>query len=125
MDKKAMNTLIAWLEQKAESIHRIESKAHTALHETGDSQIYRQLMEEKATLLATLAEESSPLTEKVKPPKQGVIKETLSRFSSSASSALKIGSVFYMSALLYPEEHESGTPNDLEEFISKLRSFIA
>jgi hypothetical protein len=45
----------------------------------------------------------------------------MERFSMSASTALRIGSVFFMTALLYPEDHKPGDPNDLEVYIGELR----
>ena len=45
----------------------------------------------------------------------------LHRFSASARNALRIGSIFYMSALLYPEDHKPGQPDDLQVFIRRLR----
>ncbi len=40
--------------------------------------------------------------------------QRLERFAQNASQALAIGSVFYMYALLYPDNHVKGEPNDLE-----------
>lgn len=39
----------------------------------------------------------------------------------SASTALRIGSVFFMTALLYPEDYKPGDLNDLEAYIEELR----
>ncbi len=40
--------------------------------------------------------------------------QRLERFAENASRALSIGSVFYMYALLYPDNHIKGEPNDLD-----------
>jgi hypothetical protein len=50
------------------------------------------------------------------------IQEGLRRFARSAGTALSLNSVFYMSALLYPEDYCEGEPNDLEAFLEELRA---
>jgi len=52
------------------------------------------------------------------------ISTRLEQFSMSAGAALRIGSVFFMTALLYPEDHKPGEPNDLETYISELRQLV-
>ena len=44
----------------------------------------------------------------------------LRAFSASANNALRLGSLFYMSALLYPEDHKPGQPDDMQVFIASL-----
>ena len=49
--------------------------------------------------------------------------ERLNGFSLNASNSLRIGSVFYMSALLYPDEHKPGAPNNLEFLPAEVRGW--
>ncbi len=118
---KASQAFITWLESKAKAVKDLETKAAKALHEKQDQARYKHLMLEKTTLLAQLAEEAAPLVAQLPEPERGPISDRLSRFSNSASTAKRIGSVFYMSALLYPDDHVAGQMNDLEAFIASLR----
>ena len=45
----------------------------------------------------------------------------LNSFAMRAAQALELSSIFYMSALLYPENYREGDRNDLELFIDRLR----
>jgi len=54
------------------------------------------------------------------PPR--AIREGLKRFADSADNALSLDSVFYMSALLYPEDYHEGEANDLELFAEELHA---
>ena len=76
---------------------------------------------EKARLLASLEEEGETYLEGLPEPLQDQAGHRLHRFSASARNALRIGSIFYMSALLYPEDHKPGQPDDLQVFIRRLR----
>ncbi|UZP67954.1 hypothetical protein N1030_02960 [Desulfovibrio mangrovi] len=121
MGTKAFITLKDWLEGRAQAIRTLESKAEKVLHDDQDQNKYRQIMLEKATLLANLAEEAAPLVSHLPEHERGTVSDRLSRFSQSASVAKRIGSVFYMSALLYPEDHKPGEKNDLETFIDSVK----
>ncbi len=113
-----------WLDRIALRIKEIEKCASSALYELNDEQEYRRLMKEKALLLASLSEEGRGFAEAVGGLHGEEILSRLDRFSASASKALEIGSVFFMSALLYPEEYTEGEPNDLERFAQRVRSMV-
>ena len=51
-----------------------------------------------------------------------LLKNQTGAFSFSAGKALDLNSVFYMSALLYPEDYADGDTNDLENFIIQLEN---
>ncbi|MFV0349386.1 MAG: hypothetical protein ACK5JO_12425 [Halodesulfovibrio sp.] len=121
MGSKAFTTLSDWLEGRAKAVRTLESKAEKVLHDEQDQNRYRQIMLEKANLLTNLAEEAAPLVAMLPENARGTVSDTLSRFSHSASVAKRIGSVFYMSALLYPEDHAPGDKNDLEAFIDTVK----
>lgn len=111
-----------WLDAQAKMIREIEESAHKALYDSNNEPEYRSLMKEKAEILAVLADESSQYLDKFSDPVVEDIKSRLERFSFSASSALGIGSVFYMAALLYPDDYKTGEPNDLENFAKEVRA---
>ena len=64
------------------------------------------------------------MTRKVEGELGDEITQKLEQFSMSASTALRIGSVFFMTALLYPEDHKPGEPNDLDAYIEKLKGLV-
>ena len=45
----------------------------------------------------------------------------LRAFSASADQGLSLGSIFYMSALLFPEDHRPGEPDDLAVLLAEMR----
>ncbi|MFW5499313.1 MULTISPECIES: hypothetical protein [unclassified Maridesulfovibrio] len=106
------------LESIAKQIREIEAEAHKVLYDNNDDAGYKELMRRKAMVLAGLFDEIAPLTESV----QNEVKERIERFSLSASQSLEVGSVFFMSALLYPDDYKDGDPNDLELFAAKVRA---
>ncbi|NDV26941.1 hypothetical protein [Desulfovibrio sp. JC010] len=115
-------TLAQWLDKEAAEIRSIESRAQTALYDDKDDSAYRDLMRSKALKLASLAEQGGEVINVAEYPDMGPAMKRLERFSQSAAQSLEIGSVFFMSALLYPEDHKIDDPNDLEEFVAELRA---
>jgi hypothetical protein len=115
-----MKALLDFLRNTAAHIRTLEADAHAALHEAGNEAHYRELMVAKARLLANLAHNAKPLLEHVPASHRQAIGDRLQAMSASAQRSLDLGSVFYMSALLYPEDHTPGTPNDLEKWLAHL-----
>lgn len=111
-----------WLDLQASAVRELETQALKALNELKNEGEYRRLMKEKALLLISLPEAGAACVELLGEPQGRKILSTLKRFSKSASSAVSIGSVFFMSALLYPEDYKEGDPNDLEIFAQNVRS---
>lgn len=121
MGAKAYNELISVLTDQAEQINRLETLAETVVEDPHQFQRYRAILEEKARILSGISRLVAPIMKKVSPEQAAPITQTLNRFSQSATTSMRIGSPFYMSALLYPQDHKSGEPNDLEVFIQRLR----
>lgn len=121
MGAKAFNELISVLTDQAEQIQRLETLAETLVEDPQQLQRYRAILEEKARILSGIARLVTPIMKKIPSEEADPIKQTLNRFSQSATTAMRIGSPFYMSALLYPQDHQTGEPNDLEVFIEQLR----
>ena len=111
----------AWLEQRAHEVRRIEEQALHEL-ERKNTQDYRDEMRRKAELLASLPKASLPLISSLPGNAAQAIQEGLWRFERNAGNALSLDSVFYMSALLYPENYRQGDANDLELFLEELRT---
>ena len=120
MTQSALVQVIEFLEERAELVRTVEAEAEKAI-ETEGQRAYQVKMEEKAELLASLGEDAWSLTKEVEGELGEETTQRLEQFSMSASASLRIGSVFFMSALLYPEDHQPGEPNDLETFIEDLK----
>lgn len=118
MPTQVMNDLRLLVSDIAHQVTILEKDAREILQKNYSEESYRAIMRQKATLLASLHKLATPAIAELPQTEQTkAIDEGLMRFSQSASSALNLNSVFYMSALLFPEDHEEGTPNDLEQFI--------
>ncbi|WP_290923548.1 hypothetical protein [Halodesulfovibrio sp.] len=122
MRVQPIEELISVLSEQAEQIKQLEDRASNLIQDPDQIQRYRSVLEEKAKLLAGLAQLTVPITKKMPPEEATPLQQMLSKFSQSAAASLRIGSPFYMSALLYPQDHQQGQPNDLEVFINDLKA---
>ena len=120
MSNQALADIIAYLEKAAATVRRVEAEAEAVLRDEGQA-AYVEKMREKARFLLGLADGARPLTDVLGDEEGEAIHARLRKFSASAKASLGIDSVFYMSALLYPEDHQAGEPNDLEVYIETLR----
>lgn len=109
------------LRNTAAGIRRLEAAAAKALHDEGDTVAHRDLMLEKCDLLADMPESVEELLEDAGPDAQRLLRG-LEGFARRANQALDLESIFYMSALLYPEEYTDGDPNDLERFLATFQA---
>lgn len=116
--------IIDYLKEAAASVRELEAEAEDALLNKDDVDIYRSKLEQKAMLIIDLESEIEGSMTGLDPTLSRRIMGGLSRFALSAERGLGLGSLFYLSALLYPEDHVEGEKNDLENFIGFLeRSF--
>lgn len=120
MDTEALKELIDFLEEKSSDVRRLEREADEVIKTEGQL-AFQAKLEKKAELLAELGEKAWPMTERLGGALGEEAAQKLEQFSMSASTALRIGSVFFMTALLYPEDHKPGQPNDLDVFIATLK----
>lgn len=109
--------IISFLEQAVATVRDLEDRANEAVAGPDGQQKYAALMRQKATFLASLADEAEEFEDT-----HPAIFARLERFSASANSSLSVGSVFFMSALLYPEDHQPGQENDLEALLREINS---
>ncbi len=116
-----LQRMAEWLSEQAVRIRELEKTADEHLHGQGDVESYKALLQEKAQLLSGLPDEAQPYLEKLPREIRDSVEHQLQAFAHSALQALNLDSVFFMRQLLYPEDYEEGTDNDLERFIRTLR----
>ena len=109
-----------WLIACCEQVARLEKDAAAAL-DADNPELYRRVMRQKALLLEALYEDAKPLLPALPGDAAQAAADRLRRFSASAARSLELESVFYMSALLFSENHTPGEPNDLELFLADVR----
>ena len=107
--------------ETAREIRRLEAGASDALHNRGDKAAHRANLVEKCELLAGLPEQVLPLLKGETPDTQK-LREGLQDFARRAGMALDVESVFFMGALLYPDDYQDGEPNDLERFVMRFEA---
>ena len=117
MDKTKRAALAKLVGERALAVAQIEAEAEQKIHGAKDQDAYERLMRGKAELLAELAADAEHLLDGA----TDVEAQAIRAFSMSAYQSLQVGSVFFMSALLYPEEHKKGEPNELEILAAALR----
>ncbi len=120
MADTADQTLKTFLQDRARQVRELEAEAARSSTAGATRRCYEAKMSEKAELLADLAEEAGPCWRPRTRPRPGPCAPGSGIFSANAARSLDIGSVFYMSALLYPDDHREGEPNNLERLISEV-----
>ncbi len=112
--------LAEWLSERCAFLRNLESEANRSLQQENNPDRYREMMRQKAMFLAAIADEAGPYLACLPQDKLAQARQRLEHFSRNAENSLSIGSVFYMSALLYPDDHKEGQPNDLEGFAAEV-----
>ncbi|NCC24493.1 MAG: hypothetical protein EOM25_04715 [Deltaproteobacteria bacterium] len=116
-----MYSIVSLLEEAAEDIRRFEAQAVQALdNETEGKSVHDHWLRRKAKLLRDLPERASSLVDALPEKLVDLVMDRLNTFSFNAANSLRIGSPFYMSALLYPDNHRQGQPNDLELLVTDI-----
>lgn len=115
-----MTDFLNFLREQIRLVKETENTALQLLHNDGNEAGYRDGMRRKAELLAALSANAAPFLDAVSLTRRPMIEHRLDMFSQSARRSLEIGSVFYMSALLYPDDHQPGQPNTLESWLAEL-----
>lgn len=125
MSTTAIHAFAAWLAERCAFLRNLEAEARRVLQDEKDTEKYRLLMRQKAMFLQALPEEGETFLANLPPAVAAETEERLDAFSRNASRALDIDSVFYMSALLYPDDHTEGQPNNLELFAGEMAALAA
>lgn len=107
---------VLWLDERCAFLRHLEAEAKKVLLQNSDEERYRQLMQQKALFLSALLDEAAELQQALPADKRQRVNDRFGAFHRNAENALSLNSVFYMSALLYPDDHKEGDPNDLELF---------
>ncbi len=115
----AVDKLVQWLRQRHALTMQTEARALDCL-EAGDVPGHNAGMRQKAELLANMAEEARPHLEGLPGETRFQFAMALENFSASARTALRLNSLFYMSALLYPDDHKKGDPDNLSLCIERM-----
>ena len=115
------NDFVRWLDGCCSGIASLEAEGG-ARRVAGDVEAFRDVMHEKAMVLAGMAREGEPHIVALPERMREKARLRLARFTASAENALALDSVFYMSALLFPDEYRDGEPNDLELFRDEIRN---
>ncbi len=120
MAANSIETFAHWLSERCELLHSLENEAERVLQDNTDK--YRALMCQKAMFLQALPEEAEKHAAGLPADVADSVLRRLDQFAANASQALRLNSVFYMYALLYPDDHKKGEPNDLDRLAASLRS---
>lgn len=114
------NPFLIWLEKQCHRVADLEKQGKEYASKA-DSKGYRNIMLEKAELLADLFENGHELAETLPSELQNKALRALRGFSANANRAIELDSVFFMSALLYRDKQPINEPNSLEKFQMELR----
>ncbi|MDR0827553.1 MAG: hypothetical protein LBN33_06725 [Desulfovibrio sp.] len=117
----SLSAFLALLQDLHKEICDLEKKALDALTCAQDEKSYRTLMAERAQRIASLAEAGAELRPDLPEKMRLKAEAELALFSAGARQALNLGSVFYMSALLYPDDHKTGEADNLQKLITRLK----
>ncbi|MDR3073245.1 MAG: hypothetical protein LBV01_00800 [Deltaproteobacteria bacterium] len=118
----AVKAFSLWLSERCAFLQGLEQEAGRVLQEKKDTEKYHALMRQKAVFLMGLPAEAASRMEGLPEEAAATVSSRLERFSQSAARALELDSVFYMYALLYPDEHVKGQPNNLELLAAEIAS---
>jgi hypothetical protein len=106
----------------ARRIRAIEAEASRALHEAGDTDAHRAGLTQKCLVLEALPEQAAELMTGAAADDAAAFVAGLEDFARRAGMALSLESIFFMGALLYPEDYRDGDPNDLERFLDRFEA---
>jgi hypothetical protein len=112
-------TAFAVVRDAAGRIRELEAAAGRLLHEAGDTVGHRRLLTEKCLLLVSLPEEVDEALADSDAGGTAAFASGLEDFARRAGLALQLESIFFMGALLYPDDYQDGDPNDLERFLER------
>lgn len=120
MSTAAIREFALWLQERCDFLRNLEAEAERVLQADKDTEKYRALMWQRAMFLQALPGAAEKHADAVPADVARMAMERLEQFSVNASRALVLESVFYMSALLYPDNHVKGEPNNLERLAADI-----
>ncbi len=113
--------IVNMLEDAARQIRQLEAEAQEALYSKDSLVEYRQKLQQKTSLLMQLPAQTAETLKGMGAGERERIQQRLEGFARRAELAMELESLFYMAALLYPENHRDGEKNDLENYIDQLK----
>ncbi len=123
MDKRRVPlAALEGVRRTAATIRRLEAEASRALHEAGDTAAHREKLTAKCLLLEALPEETAGALAGSDADGVTAFAAGLEDFARRAGMALSLESIFFMGALLYPDDYQDGDPNDLERFLDRFEA---
>lgn len=120
MAEQSCTAFINWLTDRHAEITACESQALDQL-KSGDKDAYKDKMIERTNLIKDLESGIQPFQTQIPADVWENAQTEIKRFATSASAALNLDSVFYMSALLYRDAHKDGEPDNLLVLIENLK----
>lgn len=121
-EREAYEAALEWLRAEHARIMDVEQSAIARLGQE-DITGYREGLRQKALLVADLAARAHRELDRIAgltEAQKNRIVLALEPFSASAENGLALNSPFYMSALLYPDDHKPGQPDNLWLCIERL-----
>lgn len=116
---KVPQAAFATAQEAAREIRRLEAAAAKALHEGGDTAGHRKQLTDKCLVLESLPEGTAAALDASDADGAAAFAAGLEDFARRAGMALSLESIFFMGALLYPEDYQDGELNDLERFLDR------
>ena len=116
-----MEAIIDRITELAATVRRLEDEARHALYDQEDEARYRALMRDKALALLEFPDTIEADLARLPGAWAAAIRHQVGAFAYGAEKALRLDSIFYMAALLYPEDYQEGEYNDLEVFLDRLQ----
>jgi hypothetical protein len=110
---------LAVAQAAARRVRALEAAAMAALHGSNDAAAHRAGLTEKCVLLTSLPEEVEEYLPDAATPGSEAFLSGLDDFARRAGMALSLESIFFMGAMLYPDDYQDGDPNDLERFLER------
>ena len=107
------------LQSSARRVRDMEEQAAAALAR-GDTETHSERLRDKCLTLIALPEEVLPLAEGEDALLRENLANKLGHIAARANRGLELGSPFFMSLLLYPDDYAPGQPNELELYIASL-----
>lgn len=115
--------MLEWLENRHAAIMACEREAYASM-DAGDIEAFRARMREKAENLASIFADSRDLLSALPDDLRSGLSGRLLSFANGAGNALSLDSVFYMSALLYPDDHKPGEQDNLARCMADFRAAL-
>ncbi|MGD9506374.1 MAG: hypothetical protein AB7W37_15805 [Syntrophobacteraceae bacterium] len=120
--REKIGKAIGLLHESATKIRRLESEAKDALFSRDDAAEHRKKLQEKAMLLMDLPDVMEEALAGMDDDAAEDILMGVRDFARRAGQAMGLSSIFYMSALLYPDDYREGDQNDFEKFVDALQN---